>query len=38
MSTRKRTPANGLPSGWMREESIRQSGLSRGKCDVYYLR
>lgn len=26
-----------LPSGWKREEIVRQSGLSAGKTDVYYL-
>ena len=38
MSSRKRTPAIGLPNGWVREETVRQSGLSRGKSDVYYFR
>nr|CAB3263664.1 methyl-CpG-binding domain protein 2-like [Phallusia mammillata] len=36
-SLRKRMPAPGLPNGWMREESVRQNGLSRGKSDVYYI-
>ena len=38
MSGRKRSPAIGLPNGWMREEIVRQSGLSRGKSDIYYIR
>ncbi|CAK8681839.1 methyl-CpG-binding domain protein 2-like [Clavelina lepadiformis] len=36
-SSKKRTPAIGLPNGWMREETVRQNGLSRGKSDIYYL-
>lgn len=27
-----------LPKGWRREEVMRQSGLSTGKTEVYYLR
>jgi len=38
MSSRKRMVATGLPSGWTREECVRQNGLSRGKSDIYYIR
>jgi len=37
-SGRKRTHVTTLPSGWMREETVRQNGLSRGKSDIYYIR
>ena len=37
-NNRKRSPAIGLPNGWVREESERRNGISAGKSDVYYYR
>nr|XP_002132141.1 methyl-CpG-binding domain protein 2 [Ciona intestinalis] len=34
---KKKVAVLGLPHGWIREECVRQNGLSRGKCDVYYI-
>uniref|UniRef100_A0A1I8HGX1 MBD domain-containing protein n=1 Tax=Macrostomum lignano TaxID=282301 RepID=A0A1I8HGX1_9PLAT len=31
------TSVVGLPPGWKREESLKQSGLSSGKTEVYYV-
>ncbi|XP_052277945.1 methyl-CpG-binding domain protein 3-like isoform X2 [Dreissena polymorpha] len=33
----KRREIPGLPPGWIREECIRQCGLSSGRTDVYYI-
>ena len=32
------TPVSSLPSGWRRDETLKQSGLSSGKTEIYYIR
>lgn len=34
---RRLTDVPGLPPGWKREETMRKSGLSAGRTDVYYF-
>ena len=34
----KRSPALGLPNGWVKEDVQRRNGIYAGKYDTYYYR